>query len=460
MMMGFPVFSRRLKFKASDHSVPDSDGICHMIEDVSLNRSTPAIVRNDLGKKIVVLLILLVCLLIAGAYLSQQSITRKSASQIVERASELLLIGEASEAQQEIEKLLRVDGDNCQALLLAGLCDRELHNWDRSKEFFERAKGCSEDPLYVESVSVEYALTHVMNWEFDRGISLLSEHLVKYPKSDKVRSSLISVSQKLRRSDIAEEFLESRYELFPSDISVLLDLLQISDVESTVDSIFFLEEVNRVRPHQSLVNQSLGEAYYEDGQIEKAEAHFKVAISIKPELLGAQLRLAELYLQQGNLSEAENILRDISDAESSHRYWSVMSLRAEVNERYDEALDSIEKTLVLSPCRPEYLARKSKILRLMNRLEDASDVTSFVAEIAEAKFQIIDYREKFKSSPPSETQCLEVAALCRIFGKDKWADGWETWSKKISEMKNLSRDSPNNPFADAINEFYPSESSQ
>ncbi|MBT3225552.1 MAG: tetratricopeptide repeat protein [Deltaproteobacteria bacterium] len=96
-------------------------------------------------------------------------------------------------------------------------------------------------------------------------------------------------------------------------------------------AIGFLVKADQDTPDNADVNNLLGYSYRKLGEFEKSLTHYHRALSIEPEHRGANEYIGELYLQTGNLSQAEKHLKILDKA----CFWGC--------EEYDELKEEIAK---------------------------------------------------------------------------------------------------------------------
>lgn len=379
---------------------------------------------------------------------------RAAADETVNAARSLLLSGEPERARRSLDQLLWFQPDHAEALLIAGLCQREEGHLQDAITCFERALAASSEPQLREAASAECGITLLKDWQFDRGERVLRRHLNRHPRSDQVRSVLVAYYRKFRRPDEAIALLEQRWELIPDDLSVLQDLLEAGQVESEVDSISYLEKVHRYRPNQVCVVRALGQAHRAAGNLEKAEALFRKALRLRPGDPQAQLLLAELRIHQGRADAAEKLLDAGFVDTDDYRYWSVRSRIAEHRRDAPQAISLLERALAAKPDSPELLSRKARLLRQQGREDEAAKLTARIAPIAEARFELVDVVERLRLQPPTEEQCQHISRLCRDIGKDRWAEGWATLGRNIDQLRKLSDAGVPDERARVFREFY------
>lgn len=96
-------------------------------------------------------------------------------------------------------------------------------------------------------------------------------------------------------------------------------------------AIELLLKADQETPDSADVNNLLGYSYRKLGEFEKSLMYYKRALSIEPEHRGANEYIGELYLQTGNLSQAEKHLKILDKA----CFWGC--------EEYDELKEEIAK---------------------------------------------------------------------------------------------------------------------
>ena len=88
-------------------------------------------------------------------------------------------------------------------------------------------------------------------------------------------------------------------------------LVEAADYE---DALEILEDLNRSEPGNADVLNMLGYAYRKLGRVEAAFGYYREALAIEPRHLGANEYLGELYLETGELENAEQRLAELAIA--------------------------------------------------------------------------------------------------------------------------------------------------
>lgn len=101
---------------------------------------------------------------------------------------------------------------------------------------------------------------------------------------------------------------------------------------------------HEIKPDNLELNFHMGICYWYINQLDKAESHFKHALSINPNLADVGLELARLYTSQGRFAEAITIYEKlISDDAVTYPVYIDLALCQYMNKQYKDVIESCNK---------------------------------------------------------------------------------------------------------------------
>jgi tetratricopeptide (TPR) repeat protein len=219
--------------------------------------------------------------------------------------------------------------EEAQGFLLAGLLDRAAEVWPTSKKtalFKDRAKRGRE---YYLALAEKYKDTPEKIFEIGSLVGNLG-----YPED----------ARKLYEKAVAAAPEQSKYR-----INLALTLIDLGEVDK---ASAMLQKIVKDEPDNALAHYNLGVALNRTGQGGLAIDHLKKALDILPSLVGAQLALAEAYLEMGRLDTAEATLLEVTEKNAFvAEAWDMLGLIAGKRKDWEQAKTFHIRALSLEPYR-------------------------------------------------------------------------------------------------------------
>jgi Flp pilus assembly protein TadD len=141
----------------------------------------------------------------------------------------------------------------------------------------------------------------------------------------------------------------------------------------------------KLKPNYSNAHNNLGIMLCLMGQFEESETAYRRALEIE-DCVGPHNNLADLYLRQGRLEEAEReVLIALKMKPDSFAYVHTCAQILAAQGRFDEAEKRYRQALDLNPESTEILEDLSELLTLQQRSEEAEEFRSQAYGLEEAK---------------------------------------------------------------------------
>ena len=219
----------------------------------------------------------------------------------------------------------------------------------------------------------------LMNLEqFEASGDALRQALELDPKHQSAMQNSAELLRKQGRNEEAVEAYravldrDSRYALAHAGLGDAL--YQLGRYEEAIESLSTSLRVQPGLPFAGKLYVLMGRAARALGQLERAEEHFRHAISIEPDAAAAMLDLAGVVREQGRRDEADALLsrtRDLRPNDPAHLQNIAEALRKE--NRYEDALAAYREVLAVSPDFALAYAGMGDTLFRMERYEEALD---------------------------------------------------------------------------------------
>ena len=123
---------------------------------------------------------------------------------------------------------------------------------------------------------------------------------------------LLDKEQPKRALEVLESHLKLNHD---SDVSSL-NLMAFAMAEARIrlqEAIVAGEKAVLLRPLNPAIIDTLGWAYFQAGQMDKARRHLERAYALDPKEVEIAWHLASLYAEVGNFQKAQRILKDVDD---------------------------------------------------------------------------------------------------------------------------------------------------
>jgi tetratricopeptide (TPR) repeat protein len=128
-----------------------------------------------------------------------------------------------------------------------------------------------------------------------------------------------------------------------------------------------------LRQEDARLHAALGEARHRQKALADAEAAYRRAIELDPQLLAAHVRLSDVLRDSGRIDEAQDAARrtlELDDESPLGHFALAMAHKAKG--RTDAAIQCLQRALELDPRRPQTLQQLALTLREADRMEEAT----------------------------------------------------------------------------------------
>jgi tetratricopeptide (TPR) repeat protein len=206
-----------------------------------------------------------------------------------------------AKARNAYEKLLAVNPNSTTALNnLADLYCERFNQLDKAYQLAQQAHN-----LEPGDASIADTLGWILykRGDYQGALALLRESAEKIPDDPEVQFHLGMTNYMMGQSDAAKAAFEQAVQA-PDDfedkaeVQRRLTLLQGPTGSSSELTVAQLETLQKQQPEDLIVVKSLAEAYEKHGDFAKAAIAYGQALKLNPKLMGAALKLAQLYAER------------------------------------------------------------------------------------------------------------------------------------------------------------------
>jgi Flp pilus assembly protein TadD len=142
-----------------------------------------------------------------------------------------------------------------------------------------------------------------------------------------------------------------------------------------------LDRLAAAEPDQPRWRESLARAAQEEGDVERALAHWRAIIDLVPKEMGARVALGRLLEDAGRLAEADAAFRDLADLHpDAIEPYCQLGRMALFQSSFASAEDWLKRALAMRPGDPWATALLVKTLAAQNRFRRASGMARELAE--------------------------------------------------------------------------------
>lgn len=291
-----------------------------------------------------------------------------------------------SAAKDSIERAISLDPNNTSNKVLFGNILFEQRNYDGAKKMYQDA--LSRDP---ENASALYNLGIVLLRGGDKVSGM--EYLKKAGEADKLGkvahmsySKLGSLYSSMQDLDSAEKYLRMAISVNPTDpidrYNMGLVFLKKNDKERALAEFIKAQELAK---NDARVLEGLGEAYFSLKEYDKSlEVYNKLSDALNRDARILS-RIAEIYYEKGDLGNAYDYYKKITVMEPASEnariaYINMGNIMDDAG-RYEEAIESYKKSLLISPKDDAALYNLGIAYKHAGRIELAMEVWKKAAEL-------------------------------------------------------------------------------
>ncbi|XP_061189465.1 protein O-mannosyl-transferase TMTC1-like [Saccostrea echinata] len=276
---------------------------------------------------------------------------------LINLGSSLIKRGKRHRGQELIDRVLDLDPENVEAIIVKAWVSMEEGNWTVAGQFFQRA--LERDPMNSEALYYYGKYWH-QRGDLERAVKLYRKAFLTDSRQWLAMVSAGDALKQLGKYHEAEEIL-SRSLMISRSIQAMDSLgLLYFRLGRVSDSINMYKEIQTLDPDnaQSLLHfaQILGNM----GESERAEEVLTEILQKNPQNPDAMVQMSNVLGQQNKHNQALNYLRDaikITQRENNRNKLEILLFQQASHykdlKRYDEALQSYNETIKINPMKKE-----------------------------------------------------------------------------------------------------------
>ncbi|NOR11848.1 MAG: tetratricopeptide repeat protein, partial [Candidatus Aminicenantes bacterium] len=207
-------------------------------------------------------------------------------------------------AQQHLEKAVKLDSSFAMAYLYLASCYSYLRGGEASEEAIENAKKYAHRASEKEKLYIEAKYTGSIEKNPEKRLALLRELVAKYPQEKKALLSLAGIYRAKNQFPEALQAINRVLDLDPDNGNALNEGAFIyADMGNFEKATEYFKRYISVSPGEPNPFDSLGTLYFRMGRLDDAVASFKQALAIKPDF-GCEQGISLVFGVKGDYVEA------------------------------------------------------------------------------------------------------------------------------------------------------------
>lgn len=394
---------------------------------------------------------IIVVLLVAVAglvYLAVGVSVRRSSDNTIRKAASYALKGKPEQVREELKWLLWFEPRHPAAAHLTAISYLKQNNLTAAMEQLRRIdENC---PLYEDAQNL-LGSALLADQQFEQAEVVLTNHLLRYPKSVIARRELFGLFLTELRSRDAIQVQEEYLRVSISDRFSLADrLLMLRDLatsefhppspQSCLSALQSSLERHRDQPHVEL---AIGRCLLRLGKTDEAEPLLKKALLFGPRDPESRFLNCELWIAKSDLDRAQRVLiggsentssravNDMSVLELDDRFWELQCQIAEGHNDYERALSDIDRAASIRPFNKDFEARRARLLQRLKRTEEAQRAYARSHELSRAELELWKLSLDLGGRTPNSADCEQVAKLYESLGKSLQAELWRQLGRQV-----------------------------
>jgi tetratricopeptide (TPR) repeat protein len=273
----------------------------------------------------------------------------------IELAEALFRKGNLREAEKFLKEVLEKDPKSTRALLLmVNVLDKQGDK-KRLKEVYEKLLAL--DPKN-ETVIYNIGILEYETGQWAKSIPYFEKYLKSHPSDPQVHEFLFDLYKKEKKDDPAYKEAQALIALKPDHVEAYRYVFEYADARADYQSVIpLLEKGVKTHPANMELRQFLVLALLKTGKEDAAAEHLRVIAKGRPKDVSILVQLASLQEKQGKYEEALDTYEKILELSPGHKEAgeariSLMLRQARMKERQGntkEALDIYKKILEIAP---------------------------------------------------------------------------------------------------------------
>ena len=209
------------------------------------------------------------------------------------------------DARRFLERAVEIDSTFAIAWMHLGRVYGFLMNFQSREQAFRKAMRHSENATERERLYIRAKYADVIEKDDEKYGKLLEELVRKYPRE---KRAWLWLGQEVWNSESPERGSEYIRKSLSLDFSYAPALNQMAyfykEMEDYGAALEYLERYAAASPGDANPFDSMGELYFQTGELEKAAARFRDAVEVRPDFYNSMYKIAYVYGVMGDLDSA------------------------------------------------------------------------------------------------------------------------------------------------------------
>jgi len=444
--------------------------------------------RSGGPKKKIALVVLAICV---AAYFAPGFLKFDDVEGSIDQAFTLLEKKKYTEAENELQKALKVSKKNPEIFFGLGKVQLGRENYDQALNHFKRsvelnpskgsyqmylAKTLSLKGRTGEAKATFQSLikTDPNNYEGYHGLGALEAQLgnlgaaiESYERSIKLKPDYFEALRELGRllnqtgeKERALKVLNQAVKINDDDPITHLTLGELLlDLNREGEAIKSFKKVVGMFPENFEAQIRLADWYFQKGSLDESFRHYKAAQNLEPRNAGIHSQLGKIYLDKKQNQKAKAAFREAINLkpESWEDFFQLGRILSQ-EEKWDEAVKALESAKKLDPQNHKILFEMGKVYFSMDQFEDSTrelteatnlftqnpDYYLLLAESLIGQKELDKAVDTLKQASSFDPKNHELTyALCNVYSKKGYYTVAIGYCKKAMELKSDYYDSMN-----------------
>ncbi len=305
-------------------------------------------------------------------------------------------------------------------------------DFNNSNDYFSRVIKNSSDKDLVANAQIYRAQNYIDQNEHEKALTELKSLGNQY-RNTAYASKIVQASQPIfvKRGDVAG------YEAFAGSLGVKIDASEIDEINlSSAKQFYAKKDYNSAIPlYEKYLRQNptgeglyqaqyeLGESYYQTGNMTKALLTLQDVANVQNDYqLDAQTRVSQIFIAQGNNTEAKKYLENLANASNTNirNFANIELMKIYADEKNFSQAEKFADLVIANARNSAAVLESAKVIKarsLMNSGKDSAAQTAYAAlekssntEVAaESLYAKAFYQNKAKSYKASNETIFRLA---------------------------------------------------
>ena len=209
------------------------------------------------------------------------------------------------DARRFLEKAIEIDSTFASAYLYLSWVYDWLNDYKKSNGALKKAKAFSDKVTEKEKLYIEATYATVIEDDSEKSLRIREQLTAKYPREKRVHVNLARYYEKKGLNHRAIEEYNKALELDPNyGVALYKIAYRYADIGDYAKAIEYFKQYAAVSPGDANPFDSMGDLYFQMGQLDEALAQYKEALFVKPDFYISNGRIAYICALHEEYAEA------------------------------------------------------------------------------------------------------------------------------------------------------------